>query len=91
MKNEKWGENKEKKEKEKKNWREDGVEEGRGEKLLPGLFGLGIDRLSLSPNLSISPSSPSPSLTHSLSFSLLVPPPCRGAERCRENEGQRNI
>lgn len=59
---------------------------GRG--FLPGLFGLEIDRLSLSANLSISPSLCfflSPSLSPSL------PPSCCGAERCRENEGQTEI
>lgn len=60
--------------------------EGRG--VLPGLFGLEIDRLSLSPNLSISPS-----LSQFLSPSLApsLPPSRSGAERCRENEGQTEI
>lgn len=51
--------------------------------VLPGLLGLEIDRLSLSPNLSISP-------THTL-LSSLLPPSCAGAERYREKGGQKEI
>lgn len=51
--------------------------------VLPGLLGLEIDRLSLSPNLSISP-------THTL-LSSLLPPSCSGAERYREKGGQKEI
>lgn len=60
----------------------EGVERGGRGGRLPRLFGLEIDRLSPSPNLSISPSL----------LRLSLPPSLpRGAERCGENEGQTKI
>lgn len=61
-----------------------------GREILPGLFGLEIDRLSLSPNLSISPLF-SPFSRFLSPFPHSLPPSHSGAERCRENEGQTEI